>query len=121
MPLSTTQSEDPEDQMTPTPQPKALELAHRICWRYKHSSTYTFNEATMLQFAEALTVHARAEIEALRKALNALYITAPTSLECQHFHHGRLERHAFGAECGPREKYLEALRNTEEALKGASP
>ena len=37
-----------------------IELAHRICWRYKHSkdphhsSTYTFNDRTLLQFAEAV-------------------------------------------------------------------
>jgi hypothetical protein len=35
-------------------------LAHRICWRYKHSSdphhshTYTFNRATLLAFADAI-------------------------------------------------------------------
>ena len=34
-----------------------IELAHRICWRYKHSndpahsSTYTFNDKTLEQFA----------------------------------------------------------------------
>ena len=37
-----------------------IELAHRICWRYKHSkdphhsSTYTFNESTLQQFAKAI-------------------------------------------------------------------
>ena len=37
-----------------------LEKAHRICWRYKHSSdphhsdTYTFNKATMLDFVRAI-------------------------------------------------------------------
>lgn len=36
------------------------DLAHRICWRYKHSSdphhshTYTFNRATLLAFADAI-------------------------------------------------------------------
>ena len=36
------------------------ELAHRICWRYRHSSdplhshTYTFNRSTLLQFARAI-------------------------------------------------------------------
>jgi hypothetical protein len=36
------------------------ELAHRMAWRYKtssdpaHSDTYTFNRATLLQFAEAV-------------------------------------------------------------------
>ena len=37
-----------------------IELAHRICWRYKHSkdphhsSTYTFNESTLQQFAKTI-------------------------------------------------------------------
>jgi hypothetical protein len=36
------------------------DLAHRKCWRYRHSSdpahssTYTFNRATLLDFADAL-------------------------------------------------------------------
>jgi len=40
--------------------PNTLALAHRIAWRYKkssdpaHSDTYTFNEATLLQFAAAV-------------------------------------------------------------------
>lgn len=44
-------------------------LAHRIAWRYKmstdrrHSDTYTFNRATLLQFAEALR---RAALEGLK-------------------------------------------------------
>ena len=35
-------------------------LAHRMCWRYKHSSdpkhshTYLFNRSTLLQFAQAV-------------------------------------------------------------------
>ena len=47
-----------------------LALAHRIAWRYKksgdpaHSDTYTFNEATLLQFAAAL----RQELVNLRSA-----------------------------------------------------
>lgn len=46
-----------------------IDLAHRICWRYKHSndphhsSTYTFNDRTLMQFAEAI----RAEYKALLK------------------------------------------------------
>lgn len=48
------------------PQPEHLtnfqitELAHRICWKYRHSSdpmhshTYTFNLSTLLQFARAI-------------------------------------------------------------------
>ena len=41
-----------------------IELAHRICWRYKHSkdphrsSTYTFNESTLQQFAKAIRAEA---------------------------------------------------------------
>jgi predicted transcriptional regulator of viral defense system len=41
-------------------------LAHRICWRYKHSSdphhshTYTFNQATLLAFADAILEQQRA-------------------------------------------------------------
>ena len=41
-----------------------IELAHRICWRYKHSndphhsSTYTFNDRTLMQFSETI----RAEV-----------------------------------------------------------
>lgn len=41
-------------------EPDVEALAHRIAWRYKkssdphHSDTYTFNRATLLQFAEAL-------------------------------------------------------------------
>jgi hypothetical protein len=43
---------------------KALELAHRIAWRYKkssdpaHSDTFTFNESTLLQFVDALAQQA---------------------------------------------------------------
>lgn len=35
-------------------------IAHRMCWRYKkssdpaHSDTYTFNEATLRAFVEAI-------------------------------------------------------------------
>ena len=42
------------------------DLAHRICWRYKHSSdpahsdTYTFNRATLLAFADAILEQQRA-------------------------------------------------------------
>jgi predicted lipid-binding transport protein (Tim44 family) len=38
-------------------------MAHRMAWRYKHSSdpahshTYTFNRARLLEFARALTRH----------------------------------------------------------------
>lgn len=46
-------------------EPVAIEdLAHRIAWRYKkssdphHSDTYTFNRATLLQFAAALAAPA---------------------------------------------------------------
>ena len=37
-----------------------LELAHRVCWKYKcskdpaHSDTYTFNKDTMLEFARVM-------------------------------------------------------------------
>ena len=37
-----------------------LKLAHRVCWKYKHSrdphhsDTYTFNKHTMLDFARAI-------------------------------------------------------------------
>jgi hypothetical protein len=55
------------------------ELAHRMCWRYKHSSdpahshTYTFNRTTLLQFAGALMDRQRkraqdAEVRGLRLA-----------------------------------------------------
>lgn len=46
--------------------PQVLALAHRIAWRYKkssdphHSDTYTFNEATLLQFAAALAQYPKA-------------------------------------------------------------
>ena len=42
-----------------------IELAHRICWRYKHSkdphhsSTYTFNESTLQQFAKTIRAEER--------------------------------------------------------------
>ena len=44
-----------------------IELAHRICWRYKHSkdphhsSTYTFNESTLQQFAKTIRAEALEE------------------------------------------------------------
>lgn len=34
-----------------------LNLAHRICWKYKHGDkgdTYTFDKATMLEFVRLL-------------------------------------------------------------------
>lgn len=39
---------------------EVLELAHRVCWKYKcskdpaHSDTYTFNKHTMLEFYRIL-------------------------------------------------------------------
>lgn len=44
---------------------QVLELAHRICWKYKkssdpnHSDTYTFNEYTMKEFARVLLLMAK--------------------------------------------------------------
>lgn len=53
-------------------------LAHRMAWRYKqssdphHSDTYTFNRATLLQFAEALVAIEREKVRELVKALREL-------------------------------------------------
>jgi hypothetical protein len=43
-------------------------LAHRKCWRYRHSSdpahssTYTFNRVTLLAFADALLAAADGDV-----------------------------------------------------------
>ena len=58
-----------------------------------------------------------AEIAALRAALNELYVAAPTSLECQHFHHSKSEQHSYNAECKPAKAYLDALNKASGLLR----
>lgn len=66
------------------PAPKATgiveDMAHRLCWRYKHSSdpahshTYTFNRSTLLAFADALLDRQRQHAkEAEARAVAAEY------------------------------------------------
>lgn len=93
--------------MTPTPQPKALELADLV--EKIHSFDVDFEAAAELR-------RQHAEITELRAALRALYLAAPTSLECNDFHHAHGDRHAYGEECKPREEYLRALSAARAAL-----
>lgn len=50
----------PQPQGKPATDYQVEQLAHRTCWRYRHSSdpahshTYTFNRHTLLEFARAL-------------------------------------------------------------------
>lgn len=55
----------------------------------------------------------------LYEALKALYVAAPTSIDCGSFHHGRTERHLLSEECGPAQAYLAALRTAGAALAKA--
>lgn len=45
----------------------------------------------------------------LRTTLNDLYVAAPTTLECQHFHHSKSEQYHSVGECGPAKDYVKAL------------
>ena len=55
-------------------------------------------------------------LEVAREALNDLYISCPTSLECHQFHHAKRDRHSALDECKPREEYLSAIKRAHEAL-----
>ncbi len=57
-----------------------------------------------------------AENERLRAALNALWTSAPETLECQHFHHRKSEQRHPPGECGPVQDYLKALSAARAAL-----
>lgn len=51
-----------------------IDLAHRICWKYKHSkdphhsSTYTFNDTTIKQFADLIRADVMKEVMAIGEA-----------------------------------------------------
>lgn len=57
---------------------KILEIAHRTAWKYKkssdshHSDTYTFNEFTMIDFAQKVTREMEIRIQALEHALGVV-------------------------------------------------
>lgn len=82
--------------------------------------------------AEALEQAARSGIKArrdvaeqmreLRDALHALYIAAPVTLECHHFHHSKAEQHSALERCKPKQDYFDALemaRKKIDAARGA--
>lgn len=57
---------------------KILEIAHRTAWKYKkssdphHSDTYTFNECTIIDFAQKVTREMEIRIQALEHALGVV-------------------------------------------------
>ena len=56
----------------------------------------------------------------LLAALRALYLAAPTSVDCKDFHHSRSERHALVGECKPAADYLAALSGARIAIAAAT-
>ena len=64
----------------------------------------------------ATIIHLLDLIAQCKGALRDLYVSCPTSLECQSFHHSKREQHSYKDECGPRESYLDAIKKSAEAL-----
>ena len=58
-------------------------------------------------------------VERLRGALHALYIAAPVTLECHHFHHSKAERHNVLERCKPKQDYLNALEMARKTIDAA--
>ena len=58
--------------------------------------------------------------EALLAALQGLYLAAPTSANCNDFHHGAGDHHAYGDECKPAADYWEALKAARAAIQLAT-
>lgn len=56
------------------------------------------------------------ELDAKTEALNRLYVAAPITLECKHFHHSKREQHRSTDECGPAEEYQLALKQARAAI-----
>jgi hypothetical protein len=71
-----------------------------------------------LDKAEAEIDRLYAENEALRKALNALYVTAPYA-ECSDFHHPKKDRHELGEHCPVLARYEDARLKARAALARA--
>jgi hypothetical protein len=70
----------------------------------------------LAQFKQDEIDELRKENARLRDALLKLYVAAPTTLECHHFHHSKSEqRHPLG-ECGPARDYLKSLNAARAAL-----
>lgn len=79
--------------------------------------------------SEALEQAARSGIEArrevaeqmreLREALHALYIAAPVTLECHHFHHSKAEQHSALERCKPKQDYFDALEMARKKIDAA--
>ena len=55
----------------------------------------------------------------LLAALRALYVAAPTSTDCNAFHHSAAERHGLGDRCKPAQDYLAALEQAGAAIANA--
>ncbi len=55
-------------------------------------------------------------VRQMGKALNRLYVSCPTSLECHIFHHSNRDKHNYKEECGPRQEYLAAISKAADAL-----
>lgn len=56
----------------------------------------------------------------LLEALRNLYMSAPTSTECNAFHHSKEERHAAFEPCQPAKDYLSALSHARAAILKAT-
>lgn len=83
------------------------ELIHLISWVELRNG---------LRQSSALITRQAEQIKDLRRALNALYVAAPISLECHSFHHSKGEQHSHTQECKPKSAYLEALAASAAAL-----
>lgn len=68
------------------------------------------------EFVDGVAAPLIARVAELQAALNELYVTCPTSLECKDFHHSKSERHSGDQPCKPAADFLSALTKARTAL-----
>lgn len=49
-------------------------------------------------------------------ALKDLFNACPTSLECNSFHHTKINQHEYNERCGPQHDYLMAITHARKSL-----
>jgi outer membrane protein assembly factor BamD (BamD/ComL family) len=62
-----------------------------------------------------------ARVKELESALNRLYLSCPTDINCHNMHHTKSERHSYDVTCPVVTEYYEAIKAAQAALKKEKP
>jgi len=61
-------------------------------------------------------IRLREKRDELLAALKRLWLSCPTGLECNSFHHAKRDQHDFNQECGPAAEYLAAIEQANATI-----